>query len=188
MGEGELWIIITRQVQIDIRCMASTQSLLRDSIPGQRLLSPLNCRRCCLPLRRTPSPPFEKWRQWAQIAQSSGTPCIVQLPHPGRMYPTGAGNRQADMPALCPSSVPVSLGDKWFDKLAIQSLLGTPKAMTLPEIAQAVEDWKRGARVAKAAGFKGIQLHGAHGFLLSQFLAHTQIEGQMHMAETPKGE
>lgn len=46
--------------------------------------------------------------------------------------------------------------------------------MTVPEIDQVVEDWKRGARVAKAAGFKGIQLHGAHGFLLSQFLSpHT---------------
>jgi len=95
----------------------------------------------------------------------------VQLAHPGRMSPAGAGNRQSDMPALCPSSVPVDFGDKWLEKLAIQSLLGTPKAMDLPEIDQAVEDWKRGARVAKAAGFQGIQLHGAHGFLLSQFLS-----------------
>lgn len=90
------------------------------------------------------------------------------------MSPAGAGNRPADMPAICPSSVPVKLSDKWFEKLAIQSLLGTPKAMTIPEIDQAVEAWKHGARVAKAAGFKGIQLHGAHGFLLSQFLSpHT---------------
>jgi 2,4-dienoyl-CoA reductase-like NADH-dependent reductase (Old Yellow Enzyme family) len=78
------------------------------------------------------------------------------------------------MPALCPSSVPVNLNDKWLEKFAIQSLLGTPKAMDLSEIDQAVEDWKRGARVSKAAGFQGIQLHGAHGFLLSQFLSpHT---------------
>lgn len=87
------------------------------------------------------------------------------------MSPAGAGNRPSDMPPLCPSSVPVALGDNWLDKLAIQTLLGTPKTMTLPEIDQAVEDWKHGARVAKAAGFQGIQLHGAHGFLLSQFLS-----------------
>ena len=43
--------------------------------------------------------------------------------------------------------------------------------MTLLEIDQTVEDWKCGSRVAKAAGFQGIQLHGAHGFLLSQFLS-----------------
>lgn len=87
------------------------------------------------------------------------------------MSPAGAGNRPADMPALCASSVPVNMSDKWLDKMAIQSLLGTSKAMTVTEIDQAVEDWKRGARVSKAAGFVGIQLHGAHGFLLSKFLS-----------------
>jgi len=114
---------------------------------------------------------LEAWKEWARIAQSNGTPCIVQLAHPGRMSPTGAGNRPSEMAALCPSSVPVDLGDKWLEKIAIQSLLGTPKAMTLPEIDAVVEDWKRGAQVAQAAGFKGVQLHGAHGFLLSQFLS-----------------
>jgi len=48
------------------------------------------------------SPQLEKRKQWAQIAQSGGTPCIVQLAHPRRMSPAGAGNRPADMPALCP--------------------------------------------------------------------------------------
>lgn len=121
------------------------------------------------------SPPhIEKWKQWAEIAQSGGAPCIVQLAHPGRMSPAGAGNRASDMPALCPSSVPVELGDNWLDKMAIQAVLGTPKAMTLPEIDEAVADWKRGADAAAIAGFKGIQLHGAHGFLLSQFCSpHT---------------
>ncbi|KAH7305608.1 hypothetical protein BKA65DRAFT_578458 [Rhexocercosporidium sp. MPI-PUGE-AT-0058] len=38
------------------------------------------------------SPHFESWKEWAQIAQSGGTPCIVQLAHPGRMSPIGAGN------------------------------------------------------------------------------------------------
>ncbi|KAL2074101.1 hypothetical protein VTL71DRAFT_7879 [Oculimacula yallundae] len=119
---------------------------------------------------------------------SGGTPCIVQLAHPGRMTPTGAGTRSSNMPALCPSSIPVKLSDKWFEKLVIQSLLGTPKAMTLPEIDQAVEDWKHGARVAKAAGFKGIQLHGAHGFLLSQFLSPHTNRRMDRFGGTPEGQ
>ncbi|TVY80517.1 NADH-dependent flavin oxidoreductase nadA [Lachnellula suecica] len=154
-SESNYGLIITGQVQIDIRFL----SIAGDVVCHSNALS---------------SPHFEKWKEWAEIAQSHGTPTIVQLAHPGRMSPTGAGNRPSDMPALCPSSVPVNLSDKWLEKFAIQSLLGTPKAMDLQDIEEAIEGWKNGARVSKAAGFKGIQLHGAHGFLLSQFLSpHT---------------
>ena len=46
--------------------------------------------------------------------------------------------------------------------------------MTLQDIDEVVAMWVRGALVAKKAGFAGCQLHGAHGFLLSQFLSpHT---------------
>jgi len=50
-------------------------------------------------------------------------------------------------------------------------MLGTPKEMTLAEINDVVAAWVNGAIVAKEAGFAGCQLHGAHGFLLSQFLS-----------------
>lgn len=133
------------------------------------------------------SPHIEKWKEWAKIAQSGGTPCIVQLAHPGRMSPAGAGDRPAEMAALCPSSVPVKLGDKWLDRMAVQSLLGTPKAMELHEIDRAVADWKRGAHVAEVAGFKGIQLHGAHGFLLSQFLSPHTNRRMDDYGGTPEG-
>lgn len=57
---------------------------------------------------------------------------------------------------------------------AVSKILGIPKAMTLEEIDSVVEMWKHATRVAQAAGFDGIQLHAAHGFLLSQFLSpHT---------------
>jgi 2,4-dienoyl-CoA reductase-like NADH-dependent reductase (Old Yellow Enzyme family) len=55
--------------------------------------------------------------------------------------------------------------------MALDKILGTPKAITLPEIDQVVADFVRGAKLAKTAGFAGAQLHGAHGFLLSQFLS-----------------
>lgn len=151
-ARGDYGLIITGQVQIDDRFL----SIAGDVVCHADALSP---------------PHIGKWKQWAQIAQSGGTPAIVQLAHPGRMSPVGAGSRPSDMQTLCPSSVPVNLGDKWLEKVAIKTLLGTPKAMSLSEIDQVVLDFKRGADVAKVANFKGIQLHGAHGFLISQFLS-----------------
>ncbi|TKA73224.1 hypothetical protein B0A49_04893 [Cryomyces minteri] len=122
-------LIITGQVQVDIRYL----SIAGDVVCHDKALE---------------EPHFSKWKRWAQIAQSGGTPCIVQLAHPGRMSPAGAG--------------------------ALDKVLGTPRAMTHEDIDAVVADWVRGAVVAREAGFKGCQLHGAHGFLLSQFLSpHT---------------
>ncbi|KAF7187036.1 NADH-dependent flavin oxidoreductase iccG [Pseudocercospora fuligena] len=154
-SESQYGLIITGQVQVDIRFF---------SIAGDV---------CTHPGSLEPDV-MSKWKEWAQIAQKHGTPCIVQIAHPGRMSPAGAGNRPSDMPALCPSSVPVKMGDTWLDKFALEKVLGTPKAMSLEDIDDAVENFVRGAVIARDAGFAGCQLHGAHGFLISQFLSpHT---------------
>nr|OQO25654.1 hypothetical protein B0A51_05478 [Rachicladosporium sp. CCFEE 5018] len=145
-------LIITGQVQVDRRFL---------SIAGD----------VCVHEKSLESDILAIWKQWAQTAQSEGTPCIVQIAHPGRMSPMGAGIRPADMPALCPSSVPVKLGDSWLDKMALEKVLGTPKAMEESEIDEVVAMFVHGAVVAREAGFAGCQLHGAHGFLLSQFLS-----------------
>ena len=154
-SRSKFGLIITGQVQIDIRFLSvSGDVVCHDKSLEEEHLS--------------------KWRKWAKISQSEGTPTIVQLAHPGRMSPAGAGNRPPDMQPLCPSSVPVKLGDTWLDKLALQKSLGTPKEMTITDIDEAVAAWVHGAVVAREAGFAGCQLHGAHGFLLSQFLSpHT---------------
>ncbi|EGP84910.1 unnamed protein product [Zymoseptoria tritici ST99CH_3D1] len=161
-SEAKYGLLITGQVQVDLRFL---------SIAGDV---------CVHPGSAEPEV-MEKWKAWAKIAQKNGTPCIVQLAHPGRMSPAGAGNRPSDMPALCPSAVPVKLGDSWLDKFAVGKVLGTPKAMSVEEIDDAVENFVRGAVVARDAGFAGCQLHGAHGFLLSQFLSpHTNRRTDDH--------
>ena len=78
----------------------------------------------------------------------------------GRMSPAGAGIRPNFMPALCPSEVPVKLDDGWLGKLALEKVLGTPKAMSVEEIDEVVAMFVRGAVVARDAGFKGCQIHG----------------------------
>lgn len=148
-------LLITGQVQVDIRYL----SIAGDVVCHERALEP---------------PRFAKWKEWAKIAQEGGTPCIVQIAHPGRMSPAGAGMRPTGTPPLCPSSVPVKLGDTWLDKVALDKILPTPKTVTIQDIDAVVADFVRGAMVAKEAGFAGAQLHGAHGFLISQFLSpHT---------------
>lgn len=152
---SEYGLLITGQVQVDRRFL---------SIAGD----------VCTHERSLESEVLDKWKQWAKIAQQNETPCIVQLAHPGRMSAAGAGIRPRDMQTLCPSCVPVSLGETWADKFAQDKILGTPKAMTLQDIDEVVAMFVHGAIVAREAGFAGSQLHAAHGFLLSQFLSpHT---------------
>ena len=96
-AQSRYGLLITGQVQVDIRYL---------SIEGDVV-----CR-----TNSSDEPHFSKWKQWAKISQQAGTPCIVQLAHPGRMSPAGAGNRPMDMAPICPSSVPVELGDGWLNK------------------------------------------------------------------------
>ncbi|KAL2146594.1 hypothetical protein VTI28DRAFT_3093 [Corynascus sepedonium] len=99
------------------------------------------------------------------------TPTIVQLNHPGRQSPRGAGTRGLFAPALAPSAVPVSLGSGLLAWLARVLAFGTPREMTRTEIATVVSQFARAARVCAEAGFDGVEIHAAHGYLLSQFLS-----------------
>lgn len=154
-ANAQYGLIITGQVQVDLRYL---------SVPGDVVSHS----------RSLDKPHLDKWKEWASIAKQNGTPTIVQLAHPGRMSPAGAGIRPAGQPTLCPSSVPLKLRDSSLNKLALNKLLGTPKEMTLEGIDDVVDVFKHAAKVSVAAGFDGVQIHGAHGFLVSEFLSpHT---------------
>ncbi|KAJ9611163.1 hypothetical protein H2200_004346 [Cladophialophora chaetospira] len=150
-GTADYGMLLTGQVQVDLRYF---------SIAGD----------VCTRPESLLEPTLSKWKAWAETA-AGGTPVIVQLAHPGRMSPAGAGVRPPEMRALCPSAVPVKMGNGFLDKLALEKLLGTPKEMTLADIDEAVQHFVTGTKVAREAGFSGVQIHGAHGFLVSQFLS-----------------
>jgi len=97
-GRAKYGLIITGQVQIDLRFL----SIAGDVVCHEKSLEEEH---------------LSKWKEWAKIAQKDGTPAIVQLAHPGRMSPAGAGVRPADMQTLCASSVPVEIGDGWLDRM-----------------------------------------------------------------------
>ncbi|WP_299375554.1 NADH:flavin oxidoreductase/NADH oxidase family protein [uncultured Tateyamaria sp.] len=95
-------------------------------------------------------------RAWAAAGKSAGGQIWMQISHPGRQCPIVVNTRP-----LSPSA----------EKLQILGLFGKPKAMTTDDIDDAIRRYATAARTAQAAGFDGVQIHAAHGYLISQFLS-----------------
>lgn len=103
--------------------------------------------------------PLEPFTEWAAAAKSGGGAVWMQINHPGRQI-------QANMPGVVwgPSAVGVDLGKH-------SSRFGRPVAMTPEQIEATVARFAVTAARAEAAGFDGVEIHAAHGYLLSQFLS-----------------
>eukprot|EP00123_Amoebidium_parasiticum_P020374 comp4870_c0_seq1/m.981 comp4870_c0_seq1/g.981 ORF comp4870_c0_seq1/g.981 comp4870_c0_seq1/m.981 type:complete len:447 (-) comp4870_c0_seq1:751-2091(-) len=95
---------------------------------------------------------------WAEAAQQNGNHCWVQLSHAGRQ-----STAKVNYNSLGPSAIPIDMG-------AVSDSWGTPREITQDEIRDVIDRFVNAARVCKEAGFKGVQIHGAHGYLLSSFL------------------
>ncbi len=92
--------------------------------------------------------------RWAQAARSGGAPVWMQINHAGRQVP-----RSLRRWALAPSAV------------GLGALFATPRALQANEIARLVQRHADTAALAERAGFDGVQIHAAHGYLASQFLS-----------------
>jgi 2,4-dienoyl-CoA reductase-like NADH-dependent reductase (Old Yellow Enzyme family) len=103
--------------------------------------------------------PLEPFARWAQAAKAGGAAVWMQISHPGRQV-------QADMPGVVwgPSAVAVELGRH-------SRRFGRPVAMTAEQIRATVERFVTTAARAEEAGFDGVEVHAAHGYLVSQFLS-----------------
>lgn len=111
---------------------------------------------------RSPSPKVrEMWKEWAATCQREETPTLVQLCHPGRQSPPGAGTRSFWTKTIAPSPVPLNLGNSMLAKGLSTLLFGTPKEMTSADVDEVVEQFVAGAKMSYEAGFKGVELHGA---------------------------
>jgi 2,4-dienoyl-CoA reductase-like NADH-dependent reductase (Old Yellow Enzyme family) len=94
---------------------------------------------------------------WAKAAREGGVEVWPQLNHPGRQSP-----RMLSPVPVAPSAVAVQLPGKAFAQ---------PRALSGPEIEALVDRFARAAALCKQAGFTGVQIHAAHGYLISQFLS-----------------
>ncbi|WP_299619503.1 NADH:flavin oxidoreductase/NADH oxidase family protein [uncultured Tateyamaria sp.] len=93
---------------------------------------------------------------WAEASKVDGCQIWMQISHPGRQCPIVVNTRP-----LSPSA----------EKLQILGLFGKPRAMTDDDIEDAIARYAKTAQIAQKAGFDGVQIHGAHGYLISQFLS-----------------
>ncbi|MEV6911333.1 NADH:flavin oxidoreductase/NADH oxidase family protein [Amycolatopsis sp. NPDC051071] len=104
-------------------------------------------------------PDVTTFKHWARAADGTETRLWVQLNHPGRQSP-----RFLSRQPVAPSAVP--FGDR-----GIRSVFATPRALTGDEIEAIIDRFGVAARTVVDAGFSGVQIHGAHGYLVSQFLS-----------------
>jgi N-ethylmaleimide reductase len=106
------------------------------------------------------------WKQVTDAVHSEGGKIVVQLMHTGCV--THIANLPAGAEVVGPSAN-VCPGEMFTDTQGMQPH-STPRAMTEVDIAATINEYVQSARLAMEAGFDGVELHGANGYLIEQFL------------------
>jgi N-ethylmaleimide reductase len=107
------------------------------------------------------------WRLTTDAVHEAGGVIFLQLWHVGRFSHPALqpnGQRPVGPSEIAPEGQMTFIEDGSFQPV------GTPRALTVAEIAATVDDYRKAARNAMAAGFDGVEIHSANGYLLDQFL------------------
>ncbi|MGH8504402.1 MAG: NADH:flavin oxidoreductase/NADH oxidase family protein [Stenotrophobium sp.] len=106
-------------------------------------------------------------QRWAAAGTRHGGQLWMQINHPGKQSPKGL-NREN----VAPSALPFGRD--------MAAFFATPRELTGDEIEDLIRRYGNTARIAQKVGFTGVQIHGAHGYLVSQFLSprHNHREDQ----------
>jgi len=106
------------------------------------------------------------WRKVTAAIHARGSKIFIQLMHAGRVG--SLQNLPSGAELLAPSAVAMS-GTIWTDSQGEQPY-GSPREMSSTDICHAIAEYAQAARNAVAAGFDGVEIHGANGYLITQFL------------------
>jgi N-ethylmaleimide reductase len=106
------------------------------------------------------------WKKVTDAVHAKGGKIVVQLMHTGRVTHLANLPKGAEVLGPCDEACP---GEMFTDSLGLQPH-STPRAMTLADIAAATQEYAHSAKLAIEAGFDGVELHAANGYLLEQFL------------------
>lgn len=102
---------------------------------------------------------LEPFKRLAKLGQRNGAKIWMQINHPGRQVFKKMGGK-----VLSPSDIALNMGKH-------SGMFTQPKAMTEEDIADVIARFVTTASRAEEAGFDGVEVHGAHGYLLAQFLS-----------------
>jgi N-ethylmaleimide reductase len=106
------------------------------------------------------------WRRITDAVHDEGGHIYMQLLHTGRVF------HELNLPAgavgVAPSAIAAD-GQMWTDTAQMQPN-GTPRGLDAGELRRARDSFAHAATLAREAGFDGVELHGANGYLLEQFL------------------
>lgn len=105
---------------------------------------------------------LEALTNWARAAEGTAAKIIVQLSHPGRQSMRGMSIAGRAHDVVAPSAVRLGTGGPLFKR---------PRALADNDIEQLIARFATAASIVSEAGFAGVQIHAAHGYLLSQFLS-----------------
>lgn len=97
-------------------------------------------------------------QSWAKAAQGTQAKIWLQINHPGKQSP-----KFLNKAPVAPSAIPFAS--------SLKAAFNPPRALSEKEIYEIIERFGYAAKVAKESGFDGVQIHGAHGYLISQFLS-----------------
>ena len=100
---------------------------------------------------------FDELRAFAAAGTENNCNLMMQIGHPGRQTP-----RRVNPEPVAPSAVALALPEAAF---------GPPRALEGWEVADVIKRFAHVAEVARDTGFSSVQIHGAHGYLISEFLS-----------------
>jgi len=106
------------------------------------------------------------WRRVTEGVHQAGGRIFVQLMHTGRV--SHPSNMPVGASVLAPSAV-AAPGEMWTDADGMQPH-PAPREMSEADIAQSIAEYAASAKLAMQAGFDGVELHAANGYLIDQFL------------------
>ncbi|MBL7672409.1 MAG: alkene reductase [Bdellovibrionaceae bacterium] len=110
---------------------------------------------------------MKAWKKVTEVVHRGGSRIFVQLMHCGRV--AHPDNMMSGLEIVAPSPVAIKGEKIWTDQNGLQDY-PVPEEMTENEILSTIEEYVHSADLAMQAGFDGVEIHGANGYLIDQFL------------------